>query len=108
MTSFVKNNIIKGNELKEVISESWIFDGNLTVEGLIATLYTAAWAFAELRELPEDDSRYTRLIERNQEEYHKLKEENEALRSYYDGLKQAHALACAQLDMVRLIFGGNR
>lgn len=61
-----------------------------------------------IRELPEDDSRYTRLIERNQEEYHKLKEENEALRSYYDGLKQAHALACAQLDMVRLIFGGNR
>lgn len=37
------------DELKEVISESWIFDGNLTVEGLIATLYTAAWAFAELR-----------------------------------------------------------
>lgn len=41
---------IGDDELKEVISESWIFDGNLTVEGLIATLYTAAWAFAELRE----------------------------------------------------------
>lgn len=41
---------LSDDELKEVLSESWLFDGNLTVEGLIATLYTAAWAFAELRE----------------------------------------------------------
>ena len=27
-----------------------LFDGPETIEGLIATLYTAAWAFAELRE----------------------------------------------------------
>ena len=27
----------------------WLFDGTDTVEGLIATLYTAGWAFAELR-----------------------------------------------------------
>lgn len=36
-------------ELGEVLSENWLFDGNSTVEGLISTLYTAAWAFAELR-----------------------------------------------------------
>lgn len=41
---------LNNDELSEVLSESWLFDGNSTVEGLIATLYTAAWAFAELRE----------------------------------------------------------
>ncbi len=35
--------------LAEVLTE-WLFDGHETVEGLVATLYTAAWAFAELRE----------------------------------------------------------
>lgn len=41
---------LSDDELSEVLSENWLFDGNSTVEGLIATLYTAAWAFAELRE----------------------------------------------------------
>lgn len=41
---------ISNEDLAEVIYESWLFDGNTTIEGLIATLYTAAWAFAELRE----------------------------------------------------------
>lgn len=36
-------------EIGGVLSEGWLLDGNKTVEGLIATLYTAAWAFAELR-----------------------------------------------------------
>lgn len=40
---------LDNEELGNVISEGWLFDGNKTVEGLIATLYTAAWAFAELR-----------------------------------------------------------
>lgn len=40
---------LSNDELSEVLSEDWLFDGNSTVEGLIATLYTAAWAFAELR-----------------------------------------------------------
>ena len=40
---------LSNDELSEVLSEDWLFYGNSTVEGLIATLYTAAWAFAELR-----------------------------------------------------------
>ncbi len=35
-------------ELGEGMLE-WLTDGNSSVEGLIGTLYTAAWAFAELR-----------------------------------------------------------
>ena len=34
--------------LAEVLIE-WLFNGHETTEGIIATLYTAAWAFAELR-----------------------------------------------------------
>lgn len=34
--------------LAEVLTE-WLFDGYETKEGLVATLYTTAWAFAELR-----------------------------------------------------------
>jgi len=34
--------------LADVLTE-WLFDGHETTEGIIATLYTAAWAFAELR-----------------------------------------------------------
>lgn len=34
--------------LAEVLTE-WLFDGHETTEGIIATLYTAAWAFAEIR-----------------------------------------------------------
>lgn len=36
-------------ELGDDLTEA-LFDGPETTEGLIATLYTAAWAFAELRE----------------------------------------------------------
>lgn len=35
--------------LAEVLTE-WLFDGHETKEGVIATLYTTAWAFAEIRE----------------------------------------------------------
>ena len=35
--------------LAGVLTE-WLFDGHETTEGVVATLYTAAWAFAELRE----------------------------------------------------------
>lgn len=41
---------LNDEEIGSVLSEGWLFDGNSTVEGLIATLYTAGWAFAELRE----------------------------------------------------------
>ena len=41
---------VSNEDLAEVFYESWLFDGNTTTEGLIATLYTAAWAFAEIRE----------------------------------------------------------
>lgn len=34
--------------LAEVLTE-WLFDGHETNEGVIATLYTSAWAFAEIR-----------------------------------------------------------
>lgn len=34
--------------LAEVLYE-WLFDGHETKEGVIATLYTTAWAFAEIR-----------------------------------------------------------
>lgn len=37
------------NEELGYVLYDWLFYGNSTVEGLIATLYTAAWAFAELR-----------------------------------------------------------
>lgn len=40
---------LDNEELGDVLYD-WLFYGNSTVEGLIATLYTAAWAFAELRE----------------------------------------------------------
>ena len=40
---------LNDEDLGCVLSEGWLFDGNSTVEGLIATLYTAGWAFAELR-----------------------------------------------------------
>ena len=36
-------------EIGNVLSEGWLFDGNKTVEGIIATLYTAGWVAAELR-----------------------------------------------------------
>lgn len=36
-------------EIGDVLSEGWLFDGNKTVEGIIATLYTAGWVAAELR-----------------------------------------------------------
>lgn len=36
-------------KLSEVMTD-WAMDGNCSLEGLIGTLYTAAWAFAELRE----------------------------------------------------------
>lgn len=35
-------------ELGEIMLD-WLADGNTSVEGLIGTLYTAAWAFAEIR-----------------------------------------------------------
>lgn len=36
-------------ELSMMMAE-WVIEGPDTIEGLIATLYTAAWAFSELRE----------------------------------------------------------
>lgn len=36
-------------EIGNVLSEGWLFDGNKTVEGIIATLYTSGWVAAELR-----------------------------------------------------------
>ena len=36
-------------EIGNVLSEGWLFDGNKTVEGIIAALYTAGWVAAELR-----------------------------------------------------------
>ena len=36
-------------EIGDVLSEGWLFDGNKTVEGIIAALYTAGWVAAELR-----------------------------------------------------------
>ena len=36
-------------EIGNALSEGWLFDGNKTVEGIIATLYTAGWVAAELR-----------------------------------------------------------
>ena len=36
-------------EVGNVLSEGWLFYGNKTVEGIIATLYTAGWVAAELR-----------------------------------------------------------
>lgn len=32
-----------------MMMEEWLFDGPESLEGIIATLYTSAWAFAELR-----------------------------------------------------------
>lgn len=40
---------LDNDDLGMVISESWLFDGNATIEGIIATLYTAGWVAAELR-----------------------------------------------------------
>lgn len=34
--------------LAEIMAD-WVFDGTDTIEGLIGTLYTAAWAFAEIQ-----------------------------------------------------------
>lgn len=31
------------------IMDAWLLDGNNSIEGVIATLYTAGWAFAEIR-----------------------------------------------------------
>lgn len=40
---------LDNEEIGNVLSEGWLFDGNKTVEGIIATLYTAGWVAAELR-----------------------------------------------------------
>lgn len=40
---------LDNEKLAEVLTE-WLFDGHETIEGLLATLYTTAWAFAEIRE----------------------------------------------------------
>lgn len=40
---------LNDEEIGDVLSEGWLFDGNKTVEGIIATLYTAGWVAAELR-----------------------------------------------------------
>lgn len=55
--------IAKGHKLEMAESENddeisiemseLLFDGTGTMEGIVATLYTAAWAFAELRERPK-------------------------------------------------------
>ena len=37
------------NDDLSMLMAEWLFDGPESAEGLIATLYTAAWAFAELR-----------------------------------------------------------
>lgn len=39
---------VDNETLAEIMTE-WLFDGHETVEGIVATLYTAAWAFAEIR-----------------------------------------------------------
>lgn len=40
---------LDNEEIGDVLSEGWLFDGNKTVEGIIATLYTSGWVAAELR-----------------------------------------------------------
>ena len=40
---------LDNEEIGNVLSEGWLFDGNKTVGGIIATLYTAGWVAAELR-----------------------------------------------------------
>lgn len=39
---------IDNETLAEIMTE-WLFDGHETMEGIVATLFTAAWAFAEIR-----------------------------------------------------------
>ena len=39
---------VDDDTLAEIMAD-WLFDGPDSLEGLIATLYTAGWAFAELR-----------------------------------------------------------
>lgn len=40
---------LSDEDLHDVMAE-WLFDGHESCNGLISTLYTAAWAFAEIRE----------------------------------------------------------
>jgi len=38
------------NDTLAIVLTEWLCDGSDSMEGIIALLYTAAWAFAELRE----------------------------------------------------------
>lgn len=61
-----------GNHLAELL-----FDGIDTVEGIVATLYTAAWAFSELRErvkMCEDAGMFPQQIQAAAEQLHRQKE----------------------------------
>lgn len=54
---------VDDEELSMMMAE-WVIEGPDTIEGLIATFYTAAWAFSELREcLKRYEDREEREVE---------------------------------------------